>query len=207
MLHAILPFWVNCHIPRRRLERVWPTNQCAKDTLTATDYFVSLQLDPCVAGGSVKVLEFLCRKTSNWFEKWLGKVLLWTCMIFVLWVYLIWRWKWQPSPVFLPGESHGRRSLVGYSPRGHKESDATERLHFLFHVAARVERVTGCIWESLHRTRSYLFRWGCLLGSHVLDCCFQVALLASPWRCHWGEYTFFLYLVVKRYVELVLTWL
>ena len=34
------------------------------------------------------------------------------------------------SPVFLPGESHGQMSLVGYSPRGHKESDTTERLHF-----------------------------------------------------------------------------
>ena len=42
----------------------------------------------------------------------------------------IWRRKWQPTPVFLPGESHGRRSLVGYSPRGHKESDTTETLHF-----------------------------------------------------------------------------
>ena len=31
----------------------------------------------------------------------------------------------------LPGKSHGQRSLVGYSPRGHKESDTTERLHFL----------------------------------------------------------------------------
>ena len=36
----------------------------------------------------------------------------------------------QPNPVFLPGESHGRRSLEGYSPRGRKESDTTERLHF-----------------------------------------------------------------------------
>ena len=34
--------------------------------------------------------------------------------------------KWQPTPVFLPGESHGQRSLVGYSPWGHKESDTTE---------------------------------------------------------------------------------
>ena len=32
----------------------------------------------------------------------------------------------QPTPVFLPGQSHGQRSLVGYSPRGHKESDRTE---------------------------------------------------------------------------------
>ena len=39
-------------------------------------------------------------------------------------------------PVFLPGESHGGRSLVGYSPRDHKESDMTERLHFHFSVPA-----------------------------------------------------------------------
>ena len=38
--------------------------------------------------------------------------------------------KCQPTPVFLPGESHGQRSLVGYSPRGYKESDMTERFHF-----------------------------------------------------------------------------
>ena len=37
-----------------------------------------------------------------------------------------------PTPVFLPGEPHGRRSLVGYSPWGRKESDTTERLHFHF---------------------------------------------------------------------------
>ena len=44
--------------------------------------------------------------------------------------YIPWRRKWQPTPVFLPGESHGWRSLVGYNPCGHKESDTTERLHF-----------------------------------------------------------------------------
>ena len=32
-------------------------------------------------------------------------------------IYGIWRRKWQPTPVFLPGESHGRSSLVGYSPQ------------------------------------------------------------------------------------------
>ena len=36
------------------------------------------------------------------------------------------RRKWQPTPVLLPGESHGQRSLAGYSPHGHKESDVTE---------------------------------------------------------------------------------
>ena len=42
------------------------------------------------------------------------------------------RRKWQPTPVLLPGESHGWRSLVGYSPWGHEELDTTERLHFHF---------------------------------------------------------------------------
>ena len=52
------------------------------------------------------------------FDPWAGKI--------------PWRRKRQPTPVFLPEESHGRRSLVGYSPRGHKESDTTEWLHFHF---------------------------------------------------------------------------
>ena len=38
-----------------------------------------------------------------------------------------WRRAWQPTPVFLPGESHGQRSLKGYSPQGHEESDTTEQ--------------------------------------------------------------------------------
>ena len=37
-----------------------------------------------------------------------------------------WRREWQPTPVFLPGESLGQRSLVGYSPWGCKESDMTK---------------------------------------------------------------------------------
>ena len=40
--------------------------------------------------------------------------------------------KWQPTPVFLPGESHEGRSLVGYSPWGRKEWDTTELLHLAF---------------------------------------------------------------------------
>ena len=45
---------------------------------------------------------------------------------------LQWRRQWHPTPVLLPGESHGRRSLVGWSSWGHWESDTTERLHFYF---------------------------------------------------------------------------
>ena len=47
------------------------------------------------------------------------------------------RGLWQPTPVFLPGESHGQRSPVGYSPRGGKELDTTEWLHFHFHSRER----------------------------------------------------------------------
>ena len=46
------------------------------------------------------------------FSPWVGKIL--------------WRRKWQPTPVLLPGKSHGQRSVVGYSPLGLKESDTTE---------------------------------------------------------------------------------
>ena len=49
------------------------------------------------------------------FDPWVGKIL--------------WRRKWQTTPVFLPRESHGQRSLAGYSPWGCKESDTTERLN------------------------------------------------------------------------------
>ena len=46
----------------------------------------------------------------------------------------VWRKQWHPTPVLLPGESHGRRSLVSYSPWGREESDMTEWLHFHFHA-------------------------------------------------------------------------
>ena len=42
------------------------------------------------------------------------------------------RRQWQPTPVLLPGKSHGWRSLVGYSPWGCEEADRTERVHFHF---------------------------------------------------------------------------
>ena len=55
-----------------------------------------------------------CRRPG--LHPWIGKI--------------PWRRKWQPIPVFLPGESHGQRSLAGYSPRGRKESDMPELTHY-----------------------------------------------------------------------------
>ena len=50
-----------------------------------------------------------------------------------------WRREWLPTAVFLPGESHEQRSLVGYSPQGHKESDMTEQL---------ILRASKCIFSN-----------------------------------------------------------
>ena len=52
-----------------------------------------------------------------------------------IYITLFWRRQWQPTPVLLPGKSHGRRSLVGCSPWGRWESDTTERLHFHFSLS------------------------------------------------------------------------
>ena len=49
------------------------------------------------------------------------------------------RRQWHPTPVLLPGKSRGRRSLVGFSPRGRYESDMTERLHFHFSLSCTAE--------------------------------------------------------------------
>ena len=50
-------------------------------------------------------------------------------------MYIVRRRQWHPTPVLLPGKSHGRRSLVGCSPWGREESDMTERFHFHFSLS------------------------------------------------------------------------
>ena len=52
-----------------------------------------------------------------------------------IYTYLYRRRQWHPTPLFLPGKSHGQRSLVGCSPWGCEESDTTERLHFHFSLS------------------------------------------------------------------------
>ena len=59
-----------------------------------------------------------------------------------------WRRQWQPTPLLLPGKSHGLRSLVGCSQWGRQESDMTERLHFHFSVS--------CIGKELETPSSVL---------------------------------------------------
>ena len=71
---------------------------------------------------------------------------------------ILWIRKWQPTPAFLPGESHERRSLVGYSPRGRKESDTTEQLHFHFHIFNLIHPISGICLKG-KRQRSDLMLW------------------------------------------------
>ena len=52
-----------------------------------------------------------------------------------LFTFMHWRRKWQPTPVFLPGESRGQGSLVGCRLWGRTESDTTEWLHFHFSLS------------------------------------------------------------------------
>ena len=60
--------------------------------------------------GGASGKEPACQLRRPWFDPWIRKI--------------PWRRKWQPTLVFLPGESNGQRNLAGYSPWGYKELDA-----------------------------------------------------------------------------------
>ena len=76
------------------------------------------------------------------------------------------RRQWQPTPVLLPGKSYGRRSMVGYSPWGRKESDTTEQLHFthfiLYHWRRKWQPTPVFLPGGSHGQRSLAGRgpWG-----------------------------------------------
>ena len=75
------------------------------------------------------------------------------------------RKRWHPTPVLLPGKSHGRRSLVGCSPQGRKESDMTERLHFHFSLSCIGEGSDSPLQCScLENPRDGGARWAAIYG-------------------------------------------
>ena len=88
----------------------------------------------CIGEGNGNPLQCSClenpRDGGAWWAAVYGVVQSWTCLKRLssssskrVWP---WRRKWQPTPVFLPGQSHGQRSLAGYSPWDCKELDMTE---------------------------------------------------------------------------------
>ena len=73
---------------------------------------------------------------KEWFQCPKTEICLWRWVSFLNRSIIdTWRRQWQPTPVLLPGKSHGQRSLVGCSPWGRGELDMIERLHFHFSLS------------------------------------------------------------------------
>ena len=75
------------------------------------------------------------------------------------------RRQWHPTPVLLPGKSHGWRSLVGCSPWGRKELDTTEQLHFHFSLS-RIGEANGSPlqWSCMENPRDGGAWWAAVYG-------------------------------------------
>ena len=92
---------------------------------------------PCCLSGISKESTCQCRRQG--FDSWVGKI--------------PWRRKWQPTPVFLPGKSHGQRSLAGSSPWGHKRVRhdlATKQLPYLgfcVNTAFQLLWISTKVWD------------------------------------------------------------
>ena len=94
---------------------------------------------PCSSVGKKKSvcnaeIHLQCRRPG--FNSWVRKI--------------PWRRKWQPTPVFLPGKSHGQRSLAGYSPWGHKSWTRLSITNFHFPFAYHLHECT--VFGLLNRT-------------------------------------------------------
>ena len=106
-----------------------------------------------------------CRRPR--FDSWVGKI--------------SWRRKWQPIPVFSPGESCGQRSLEGYSSWGRKELDSTEQLnkkHCRTSLVARMVKYLPTMWET----------WVWSLGQEdPLEKAMATHSSTLAWRIPWME--------------------
>ena len=119
-----------------------------------------------------------------------GIIITFEISVTILYLNLIaWRRQWHPTPVLLPGESHGQRSLVGCGPWGREESDTTEWLHFHFSLSYIGEgndnplqcsclenpRNEGAWWAAIYgvaQSRTQL-KWLCssnLIANHNYSC-------------------------------------
>ena len=95
-------------------------------------------------GTSGKELACQCRRCKRpGFNSWVRKI--------------PWRRAWQCTPVFLPGESHGQRSLVGYGPWGRKELDTNDRLSTAQHTSFYVICLCPCLFICFISTFSSLY--------------------------------------------------
>ena len=115
-------------------------------------FFLRLNNMPlCVYNGAFQVVLVVKNPPANAgdlrheFDPWVGKI--------------PWRRKWQPTPVFLPGRSHGQRSLAGYSPQGRKESDMAWRLSTHAEAKRVQKRLEFSCWAYFPRDRELGLLW------------------------------------------------
>ena len=148
-------------------------------------------LDLDFPGGS-EYKESACQCKRRGFDPWVQKI--------------PWRRVWQPTPVFLPGEFHGKSSLAGYSPWGHRESDTTEWLTL---SSMSTLSIFSCacwlfvyLWRNVCLYLLPIFDWivcgflslSCISCSYILDIDpFLVASFANTF-CHSIGCLFFLLL-------------
>ena len=114
--------------------------------------------------GRVKQSACQCRRCKRHrFDPWVGKI--------------PWSRKWRPTPVFLPGESHGQRSLMGYSPAGHIELDMTEHTytHSIFPLYFINKHRDSCSWVTNTETHKTSVQFSSVQSLS------RVQLFATPW--------------------------
>ena len=124
--------------------------------------------------------------------------------------------QWHPTPVLLPGKSHGQRSLVGYSPWGREESETTEQLHFHFSLSCIGERNGnplqcsclenprdgGACWAAIYGVAQSRTRLKWLSSSSILvQVLFPIRFLfkeSFAGLCSWKHWKLWLYSTVHR---------
>ena len=125
---------VGCHFLLQCM-KVKSESEVAQSCLTLSD-----PVDCSLPGSSVRgifqarVLEWGAIAFSEWYITAIKKNVFES-----VYCFMSGRRQWHPTPVLLPGKSHGWRSLVGCSPRGREELNMTEQLHFHFSLSCIAE--------------------------------------------------------------------
>ena len=88
------------------------------------------------SSGGANGKESTCQCRRSRINPWVGKI--------------PWKREWQPTPVFLPGKSHGQRSLVSYTPWDHEQLDTTEWLHTHTHTHTHTLKIPAIEFRSVY---------------------------------------------------------
>ena len=120
-----------------------------------------------------------------------------------MWVWslgweICWRRKWQPTPLVLPGKSHGQRSLAGYKSMGWQELDTTQQLNHPYHP---------CAWWSTTLTFSIfpINSTGKVELSKQYVCCWCCGVPCRAMQCSWGTFAAWTALCLLRFLLSILS--